>query len=127
VNSTLPAIAGARLPDTYVRAKAALAACSRIDECKDWADKAEALASYAKQAKDDAMRKMADRIQARAIRRCGELLRQIDASKGGRPPKTQAGAHPSSRSKATASAGLSEHQRKTALRVASIPGPRHDG
>lgn len=28
-------------------------------------------------------RKMADRIQARAIRRCGELLKQVEADKGG--------------------------------------------
>lgn len=80
---TVPAIAGARLPDTYVRAKDALAACSRIDECKDWADKAEALASYAKQAKDDVMQHTAVRIQARAIRRCGELLKKFQNQQAG--------------------------------------------
>ena len=31
----------------------ALAACNRIDECHEWANKAEALASYAKMADDD--------------------------------------------------------------------------
>lgn len=45
-----------------------------------------ALASYAKQADDDTLRKQADRIQARAVRRCGELLKQFDG-KGG-PLKT---------------------------------------
>ncbi len=39
-----------------------------VDECQDWANKAEALASYAKMADDDALRKLADRIQARAAR-----------------------------------------------------------
>ena len=61
-------IDAARLPIIYERAKYALAECSRIDECKDWADRAEALASYAQQAKDDALRTFAMRIQARATR-----------------------------------------------------------
>jgi len=65
----------ARLPDTYEQAKAVLAKCDCIDECRDWADKMEALSSYARQSKDTALRNMADRIQARAVRRCGELLR----------------------------------------------------
>ncbi len=44
------------------------------------------MGSYARQAKDDSLRKMADRIQARAIRRCGELLRQIEPARGTRGP-----------------------------------------
>ena len=88
MNSQLPAnlpdISSARLPATYEAAKNALSECSRIDECKEWADKAEALASYARQAKDEQLRKMADRIQARAIRRCGELLKQIEPKQGAR-------------------------------------------
>lgn len=114
----------APLPIVYERAAKALAECSRIDECRDWANKAEALASYARQSKDDSLRKMADRIQARAIRRCGELLRQIEADKGGRPPKTHDGADIGfSRTEAAREAGLSERQKVTALRVANIPQP----
>jgi hypothetical protein len=67
------------------------------------------LASYAHQADDDTLQKMAVRIQARAIRRCGELLNQIEASKGGRPTQ------------AAREAGLSEWQQKTAVRVANVP------
>ena len=120
--AALPNINKASLPQTYEKAKTALAECSRIDECKAWADKAEALASYAKQAKDETLRKMAMRIQARAIRRCGELLRKIEPNKGGRPSKTREGDHPSlSRKQAAEDAGLSEHQRKTAIRVATVP------
>jgi hypothetical protein len=113
----LPDIASAKLPQTYEAAQRALAECSRIDECQQWADKAEALASYAKQADDDTLRKLADRIQARAIRRCGELLKQIMPARGAR---TDLGAAPT-RGSAADAAGLSERQRKTALRVASIP------
>lgn len=93
-------VRGAKLPAVYEQAKQALAECTRIDECKSWADKAQALASYAKQAKDDSLRKCADRIQARAIRRAGELLKQIEPSKGGRPAETCTAADTSSRSQA---------------------------
>ena len=115
----------ARLPVVYERAVKALAECSRIDECKDWANKAEALASYARQSKDDALRKMADRIQARAIRRCGELLKQVEADKGGYHKNyAHDGADTSiTRSSAAREAGLSERQKVTALRVANVPEP----
>lgn len=82
--ANVPSPAKARLPLRYEAARTALAACSRIDECADWANKAEALASYAKQAEDETLRKTADRIQARAIQRAGELLEQIKAKQGTR-------------------------------------------
>ena len=120
----LHSISSARLPQTYETAKNALAECSRIDECQAWADKAEAMASYAKQAKDESLRKMADRIQARAIRRCGELLKQIEPAHGANQ-NIRDGAVPNvSRKQAATAAGLSERQRKTALRVASVPEPQ---
>jgi len=40
-------VSTAQLPRTYEAAKRALSECSEVDECKDWADKAAALASYA--------------------------------------------------------------------------------
>ena len=123
-HAQLPSVANAKLPETYERAKTALAECSTIDECQSWADKAEALASYARMSDDDSLRKMADRIQARAIRRCGELLRQIEPSKGGYAPlfdaNTAAGTS-ITRSQAAEDAGLSKRQKNTALRVANVP------
>lgn len=117
-----------RYPAVYERAKQALAECARVDECKDWANKAEALASYFQQSKNEQMMKDCRRIQARAIERCGELLREIEASKGGRPQKTQDGAVLSfpTRESVAADAGLSERQRKTALRVVSVPKETRD-
>ncbi len=112
-------VANARLPQTYENAKTALANCERIDECQDWANKAEALASYAKMADDDALRKLADRIQARAVRRCGELLKQQN-SQGRRTDKLSEGAHGKSQGEAARDAGLSEHQELTSVRIASI-------
>lgn len=119
----LPAIDTARLPALYESAQNALAECSRIDECQQWADKAEAMASYARQSKDDTLRKMADRIQARAIRRCGELLRQIpvDHDRGNQHRQREGDYPQPTRTEAATAAGMSEHQRKTALRVAAVP------
>ena len=55
--------ANASLPVSYENARNALANCQAVDECKEWADKAAALASYAKQADDDELYMMARRIQ----------------------------------------------------------------
>ena len=124
ISDQLPSISDARLPRTYEAATRALAECSRIDECMEWADKAQALASYAKQAKDDQLRKMADRIQARAINRCGELLKQIPQANGANQNIRDGADLKVTRSLAAGQAGLSERQKKTALRVASVP--RHE-
>jgi hypothetical protein len=79
------AVAAARLPKVYEQAKQALAKCERIDQCKEWADKAAALASYARQAEDVELENNARRIRLKAVRRMGELLREIKPSRGGRP------------------------------------------
>jgi hypothetical protein len=127
---TLPApIAGdgnAPLPQRYEAARMAIAECERIDECKDWSNKAAAMAAYARQAKDDSLRVMAVRIQHRAERRLGELLKLIpradEATRYGRE-----GDHPPvTRTRAATDAGLSEHQRKTALRIAAVPEAEFD-
>lgn len=113
--------ADARLPQSYESAKVALANCVNIDECKDWADKAAALASYAKQANDDELMKQATRIRDRAIRRTGELLKQYDGQ-GTRTDKPSVGVHTKFTQREIArDAGLSKHQQVTAVRVANIP------
>jgi hypothetical protein len=80
--ATLPTISDARLPDTYQHAVTALEQATAIDECQSWADKAMALASYARQSRDDRLHRMAIRIQARATRRCGELLATVPTGRG---------------------------------------------
>lgn len=109
----------ARLPSTYNAAKRAISQCVSIDECKDWSDKAAALASYAKQAQDDQLEKMAKRIRARATRRAGELLKQIDRPETGGRPKNGEGNH--TVSSAARDAGMSKHQQVQATRIANIP------
>lgn len=110
-----------RFPIGYESARVALSECARVDECKEWADKAEALSSYAKQAKDDSMRKLADRIQARAIRRAGELLKEFDARGGDRSKNGSAPTSAPSRQEAGKKAGMSRDQQVTAVRVANVP------
>jgi hypothetical protein len=86
--------ADARLPESYKQALAALEACDRIDECRTWADKAAAMASYARQAKNHSLEHYAQRIRLRAVRRMGELLKEIPAGQGARDGKRRAGAVP---------------------------------
>jgi hypothetical protein len=69
------------------------------------------------------MLKLAMRIQAPAMQRVGELLKEIKPGKPGRrPTDIHVGAHIDlSRSDAARRAGLSDHQKNTVLRLASIP------
>lgn len=116
---------GVPLPAVYERARQALETCETIDECKDWSDKAAALASYARQADDETLLLTAMRIRARAIRRMGEVLEEIEPASGGdrKSEEYQAGsASPLiSRKDAAEAAGISPDQAKDAVRVARIP------
>lgn len=121
-HALLPNAQNANLPATYEAAKMALANCNRIDECKDWSDKAQALASYARQSEDKEMETTAMRIRARAIRRCGELLKEIEKGHGKHWESKRDAADPSiSRKAAAEDAGLSARQAKTMIRVANVP------
>ena len=110
----------AQLPKTYETAKSALAQCQAIDECKDWADKAAALASYARQSEDLELEKMAARIRDRAMRRAGELAKLMMQPQG-RPEKDEVNRIFISKEKVKEVSGFSDHQLRTALNVASIP------
>jgi hypothetical protein len=70
--------------------------CSRIDECKDWADRAAALASYAKQADDET------RLPARSLEGCATDK-----------PRTETGGGP-----------CAERQERAASRVQVPPAER---
>jgi hypothetical protein len=119
-HSMLPAMADAPLPMAYENARTALARCNSLDECQSWADKAAALASYARQANDDSLLTLAKRIQGRAVRRAGELLKQIKPQPGKRTD-LQPNDGAVTRLQAADDAGMSERQRVTAMRVAEVP------
>lgn len=119
--STITA-SSAKLPASYENAKTALANCVSLDECMNWGDKMEALASYAKQSRDDELMKMATRIRDRAIRRAGELLKQIEPAHGANQNITDAtDSKVLTRTDAARQAGMSERQQVTAIRVANVP------
>jgi hypothetical protein len=105
-------------------AKTALESCQAIDECKEWQDKAVALASYARQADDVELEKMAVRIRDRALRRAGELAKQMMQSHGGdrkSENQDQGDQILIPKQKIQEISGLSRYQLDTALAVANIP------
>lgn len=108
------------LPANYQEAVRAVEACAQVDECQAWADKAAAVASYARQAGDESLHRYADRIKARAIRRGGALAEKIEPKHTGRP-KNGADDRPNSRKAMAEAAGVSPHQLKQMIRVARVP------
>ena len=98
-------LATVELPALYQKAQQALRECYRIDECKDIADKHQAIAIYAKQAKNERLCFYAQRIQLRAMVRLGDLLNSIPS--------------PSERVKAADNAGIAKQSRYRAIHAAS--------
>lgn len=112
---------GASLPKTYEAARTALAECQNIDECKEWADKAAALASYARQSEDFELEKMAVRIRARATRRAGEIAKQMMQPHGGHNKQDNGGGILLPKEKIQEVSGFSKRQLDTALQVSNVP------
>jgi hypothetical protein len=123
-------VAAAALPELYDKARKALEACANRDEVKEWADKAQAIASYAKQMKDTTLRKTADRIIARAKRRYAELMTaEFGKPKPGRPPLNGADPQPvgfQTRAEAEAKSGLSRRQARQVRDIGEVPQAEFD-
>jgi len=123
-HALLPNTQNANLPVKYEAAKLAIMECFHTDECQDWADKMQALASYARQSQDYEMEKTALRIRARAIRRGGEILKETEKANGLRSdlqPRDADDPRLTTRKAAAEDAGLSVRQAKTMIRVSNVP------
>jgi hypothetical protein len=110
-----------QLPERYVNARRALEECDAVDECRAWADRSAALAAYAVQADNPELENYARRIRARAVRRMGEILREIRPAPGTRTDLLQPHGSPPTRSAAAEAGGISRDRLRTALQVSAIP------
>ncbi len=68
----------------YDVARVALAECRTLDEVKEFSDKTDAMRHYARQAKDPDMEIWLAEIRIRALRRLGELTKQLEKGAGNR-------------------------------------------
>lgn len=115
----------------YDRMKQEIANCDRIDDVKEWENKAKAMAEYNKQSKDKFAEAACKRIRLRAVRRVGELLEQIESekgkhgshgnSKGVNIETTRAGSFKNSRTATAKAAGLTPKEAYRATNLARIP------
>src|SRR6185312_3682329 len=121
-----------RTPDMellkYEEARAALAACVKIDEARNIRDTAEAIRAYARQANDTEIESRAAEIKLRALRRLGELSREmprakpggtINGKKGGAKIDCPGGGQ--SKNDALADAGITRQQANRCEIIASLP------
>lgn len=107
----------------YEAARAALSEARQIDEVKDLRDKAEAMAAYARQAKDEALIAWATEIKVRAERKCGEMLR--DAAESGQRAMPggdkKSSSHDTRMIPTLKNIGLTYDQSSRYQKIASIP------
>lgn len=122
----LPVIAESGLPVSYEAAKQAIVECQNPIECRTMADKAAAMAVYARMRDDTDLLNRAVRLQAWATRRWGELDKELypDRSranlKQNRADSPDCG-QPQSGKRPAAPDGTTEYQRVVSRRLAAIP------
>lgn len=106
----------------YEAACREIALANSIDEAKDWADKAEALRAYARQAHNTEMEVQVAEIKLRALRRMGELSKALEkAQQGGAGGGAKIPPLGSSKTQQLADAGISTSAAHRAEQIADIP------
>lgn len=106
----------------YDAARYALAIAVEVDEVKDIRDKAEAMAAYARQAKDTELVQWATEIKVRAERRAGQMLAEMPKAVG---TKGQfAGGHtmvpPAAEAKTLADIGITKNESSRWQKLAAV-------
>lgn len=126
LSESFGAVESAALPGMYEQAKADLAQCVEVDECKAWADKAEAIRSYARQANDEDLMHAAMKIKSRAVERLGSLIGNLEKYRGGRPKLADGPQPVTPRQEARDLAGVSKDQAEQAEAVARFAASEPD-
>ena len=104
----------------YDRMVLAINECHKTDEVKQIRDQALALQECARIAKNVEAERKAAEIRIRAERRTGELLKELEKGKGGRPPENSL--HDANGScPAKEDAGISDNQAARWQQLAEIP------
>ena len=103
----------------YNAARLALAEAHAVDEVKDIRDKAEAMAAYARQAKDTEMIEWVTEIKVRAERRAGQLSSEMETQQG----KKSTSSHDAKKSKEQqlADIGVSVQTANRWEKLAAVP------
>lgn len=108
----------------YEQARHALAEAHRVDEVKDIRDKAEAMAAYARQARDTELIEYATEIKVRAERRCGELLAKAERAQRGDNRYTAKTSDDATSRPTLSDLGLTRDQSSRYQQIAAMPA-RH--
>jgi hypothetical protein len=126
----LPAVAETGFPVSYEAAKQAIAKCESPIECRTMADKAAAMAVYARLRDDTELFNRARRLQAWADRRWGELDKELypdrrlqNLKQNASPAPNCSELHLGGRSgkRPPPPDGTTEYQRVVSRRLAAIP------
>lgn len=102
----------------YNAARTALAEAHRVDEVKDIRDKAEAMAAYARQAKDTEMIQWVTEIKVRAERRAGQMLAEMPKAKG--ELRNSSRSHDVTATKTLADIGISKNESSRWQKLAAV-------
>lgn len=102
----------------YDAARYALSVAVEVDEVKEIRDKAEAMAAYARQAKDTELVQWATEIKVRAERRAGQMLAEMPKATG--ELRNSSRSHDSTATKTLAEIGISKNESSRWQKLAAV-------